>query len=407
MNKEKLLEKPILYKENKKRANFLPFSLPSFDKEEETAVIQTLRSGWVTKGPKTEEFEGRIKRYVGSKYAIGTNSCTSALELSLIAIGVGNGDEVITTPITFPSTANVIVHRGAKPVFVDIEKGTFNIDADKIEKAITNKTKAIIPVHFAGHPCQMDKILKIAEKYGLFVIEDAAHAFGSEYHNKMIGNIGDLTCFSFYATKNITTGEGGMVTTNDERLARKIDLLSSHGISSPAWKRSKAKIYRHWEAVLAGYNYHMYDIQAAIGLVQLKKIGKFLKIRGKYAQIYNNAFKDIPEAITPSAKGDVKHSYHLYVIMFKIENLTIDRDKIMNILQQKNIGIGMHYRALHLQPFYREKFGFKRGSLPVSEYISDRIISLPLYPKMSNADVRRVIDVIRKVINKYRKKKIF
>ena len=390
-----------------RRKSFLPFNRPSISREEERGVINVLRSGWLTRGPKTKEFEERIKKYVGSKYAVGTNSCTAALELALMAVGIKQGDEVITTPMTFPATANVIVHQGAKPVFVDIERDTLNINPEKIEEAITSKTKAIIPVHFSGHPCEMDKILKIAKKYGLFVIEDAAHAFGSSYKGKKIGSIGDITCFSFYASKNVTTGEGGMAVTDNKMFAKKMKLLSLHGISSDAWKRRGSQKYRHWEAVLAGYKYNMFDVQAAIGLAQINKIEVFNKIRRRYAKIYNKAFKSFPEIVAPVEKKGIKHCYHLYVITIDTKNITVNRDEVMNILQYDNIGIGIHYRALHLHPFYRKTYGFKKGSLPVAEYVSERVISLPLYPSLTEVDIYDVISALKEAIVKHKKKRKF
>ncbi len=407
MRKKTIFKKLVLREIHLKRKVFLPFFRPCIGREEREGVNSVLDSGWIGKGAKTEEFENEVKKYVGSKYAIGTNSCTSALELSLSAAGISREDEVITTPMTFPATANVIVHTGARPVFVDIEKDTLNIDPGKIENAITIKTKAIIPVHFAGYPCRMSEILKIAKKYNLFIIGDAAHAFGSEYYNRKIGSIGDLTCFSFYATKNITTGEGGMVTTNNKKLADKIRLLSLHGISSDAWRRFQGKTYKHWETILPGYKYNMYDIQAAIGLAQLKKIDKFIKIRENYARIYDKAFEDTPEIIIPAMQDQIKHSYHLYVVMFKLEDLTVTRDEIMNILQSSNIGIGVHYRALHLHRFYRKAYGFKRDDFPIAEYVSDRVLSLPLYPKMAKEDVLDAARAVKEIAAKYKKRKIF
>lgn len=404
---KEILKKPALRETHPKRKVFLPFFRPSIGREEREGVNSVLDSGWVGKGAKTEEFENEVKRYVGCRYAIGTNSCTSALELSLSALGISRKDEVITTPMTFPATANVIVHTGARPVFVDIEKDTLNIDPEKIENAITIKTKAIIPVHFAGYPCRMSEILKIAKKYNLFIIGDAAHAFGSEYINGKIGSLGDLTCFSFHATKNITTGEGGMVTTNNKKLADKIRLLSLHGISLDAWRRFQGKTYKHWETVLPGYKYNMFDIQAAIGLAQLKKMDKFIKIRENYARIYNKAFEDTPEIIIPAIQDQMKHSHHLYVVIFKLEDLTVTRDEIMNILQSNNIGIGVHYRALHLHHFYRKAYGFKKGDFPVAEYVSDRVLSLPLYPKMAKEDVLFVARAVKEIAAKYKKRKIF
>jgi len=380
------------------RKNFLPFHQPWLGKEEEKEVIDTLRSGWLTTGPKTKKFEEEFAQYVKAKNAIGLNSCTAGLHLALVASDIKEGDEVITSPITFPATANVIVHQKATPVFVDVELETLNIDADKIEEKITKKTKAIMPVHFAGHPCEMDKILKIAKKYRLVVIEDAAHCIEGEYKGRKIGNIGDFTCFSFYATKNITTGEGGMLTTNNDKLANKIRILSLHGISKDAWERYGDKGYHHWETLYSGYKYNMFDIQAAIGIHQLRKIENFLRIRERYVQIYNEAFKDIPEIIPLKARLWVKHSHYLYVVLIRTEKLRKNRNEIINLIQKENIGIGIHFRTLHLHPFYKEKFGFKGGMLPKAEYASDRVISLPLYPKMRKADLFNVIKVVKKVI---------
>ncbi|RKY89127.1 UDP-4-amino-4,6-dideoxy-N-acetyl-beta-L-altrosamine transaminase, partial [candidate division KSB1 bacterium] len=274
------------------RDRFLPFHQPSIDGEEIQEVVDTLKSGWITTGPKTKLFEKKFQEYIGCKYAIAVSSCTAGLHLALVAAGVGQGDEVITTPYTFATTGEVIIQIGAKPVFVDIEEDGFNIDVTKIPEAITPETKAIIPVHFAGEPCDMDEIMKIAQENNLFVIEDAAHAVGAEYKGKKIGNIGDVTVFSFYATKNLTTGEGGMVTTNNDELAEKIRLLSLHGISKDAWKRYTAEGSWYYEILYAGYKYNMTDIQASLGIHQLNKLEKFLSIRQKYAQRYSSAFAD-------------------------------------------------------------------------------------------------------------------
>ena len=396
-------DKMVQHKKRLRRKKALPFYRPSFGRKEELEIIDTLRSGWVGRGPKTEAFEEDFKRYVQSRYALGVNSCTAGLDLSLMAIGIGKGDEVITTPMTFPATANVIVHQGARPVFVDIKEDTFNIDPDKIEEKISSRTKAIIPVHFAGHPSEMEKLLYLAKRYNLFIIEDAAHALGSEYQGKKIGSIGDLTCFSFYATKNITTGEGGMVTTNNKEFANKMRLLSLHGLTKDAWERKKNEGFTSWDAVLPGFKYNMYDLQASLGLVQLRKIEKFREIRKRYTQMYNELFLQVPEVITPVKREGVRHAYHLYVVMIKIKDLTVSRKEIIEALWKEKIEVGLHFRALHLHPFYRKVYSFKRGDFPIAEYVSDRVISLPLYPKMTEKDVEKVALFVKRVIAKYRK----
>jgi dTDP-4-amino-4,6-dideoxygalactose transaminase len=381
---------------------FLLFHKPSLGGEEQNEVLDTLASGWLTTGPKTRAFEEKFATYIGRKHAIGVNSCTAAMHLSLIGLEIGSGDEVITTPITFPATANVIIHANATPVFVDVEEDTLNIDPAKIEERITAKTKAILPVHFAGHPCDMDSILDIAKRHGLYVIGDCAHAIESELDGKKVGRLGDTACFSFYATKNITTGEGGMVVTDNDELAEKMRILSLHGISKDAWKRYSSTGYKHWEIIYPGYKYNMYDIQAALGLHQLAKIEDFRKKRARYTCLYNDAFKGISEVITPVERQGVLHAYHLYVIRVKTEVLSADRDTIMNNLQLEGIGIGIHFRAVHLHQYYRETYGFKKGMLPNAERASDQVISLPLYPEMTEDDVSRVISAVEKVIGRYR-----
>ncbi|KPK99007.1 MAG: UDP-4-amino-4,6-dideoxy-N-acetyl-beta-L-altrosamine transaminase [Omnitrophica WOR_2 bacterium SM23_72] len=387
------------------RNTFLPFYRPCLDDEEEQEITDTLRSGWIGRGPKTERFEKNFKEYVGSKYAIGVSSCTAGLHLSLKTIGIEGGDEVITTPMSFPAAVNAIVHQGAKPVFVDIEKGSLNMDPGKIRAAITKRTKAIVVVHFAGRPCEMNEILRIAKRNNIIVIEDAAHALGSEYQGRKIGSITDLACFSFHATKNITTGEGGMVTTDNAAFAKKIQTLSLQGMDLDAWERAKRQTYRHWDTILPGYKYNMFDLQAALGLVQLRKLEGFLKVRQRYTQIYNEAFRRIPEMAIPVQGEGIKHSYHLYVVRLKIEDLSASRDQIMDALQRNNIGIGVHYRALHLHSFYQKTYGFKKGDFPIAEYMSDRVLSLPLYPKMNERDINDVISAVKKIIAKYRKRK--
>jgi len=398
----KVLKKNL---EEKKERDFLPFALPLIGKEEEDEVLDSLRSGWITTGPKTKLFEEKLKAYLDCKYVVALNSCTGALHLSLVALGIGNGDEVITTPITFAATANIIINVGAKPVFVDIDKNNLNIDVEKIEQAITPKTKAIMPVDMAGQPCQLDKIVEIAKRHNLHVIEDAAHAIGAEYKGRKIGNIEGIitSCFSFYPIKNITTIEGGLVTTNDKELAEKIKILSLHGISKDAWNRYSDKGSIHWQILEPGFKYNMTDIQASLGLHQIKKLDNFIETRERYTKIYNEAFKDIPEIKTPSEIEDIKHSRHLYIIMLDLEKLKIDRDEFIRLMKEKGIGTGVHFISLHLQPYYKEKFGFQENDFPNAKHVSDRIVSLPLYPKMTVNNVQRVVDAVKNIINENKK----
>jgi len=390
------------FKESKMlRPEFLPFHQPSIEDEEIQEVVDTLKSGWITTGPKTKLFEKKFQEYIGCKHAIAVSSCTAGLHLALVAAGVGQGDEVITTPYTFATTGEVIIQIGAKPVFVDIEEDGFNIDVTKIPEAITPETKAIIPVHFAGEPCDMDEIMKIAQENNLFVIEDAAHAVGAEYKGKKIGNIGDVTVFSFYATKNLTTGEGGMVTTNNDELAEKIRLLSLHGISKDAWKRYTAEGSWYYEILYAGYKYNMTDIQASLGIHQLNKLEKFLSIRQKYAQRYSSAFADVSEIKTPPVNHHVRHAWHLYVIRLNSASLSIDRKQFIEALKAENIGSSVHFIPLHLHPYYKKKYGYKQGDYPNSEQVYSRVISLPLFPKMADADLEDVIKAVKKVVSMY------
>jgi dTDP-4-amino-4,6-dideoxygalactose transaminase len=389
-----------------RRATFLPYHQPWLGPEEEASVLETMRSGWITTGPKTKQFERELADYVGARHCVAVNSCTAALHLALEAIGVGPGDEVITSPITFASTANVIVHQGATPVFVDVEPDTINLDATRLEAAITPKTKAIIPVHLFGQACDMDAIEATARRHNLAVVEDAAHAIGADYKGRRIGGSGNMTAFSFYATKNITSGgEGGALTTNDAALADRVAILSLHGISRDAWKRYSASGYKHWDLIVPGYKYNMFDLQAAVALPQLAKIEAFWERRAALKARMDAAFDDVPEITRPAVRSGSKHAYHLYPIVVRTEELTTDRDGIMEAIQAEHIGVGVHFRAVHLHPYYEQAWGFRRGMFPHAEYYSDRTISLPLYPKMTDADADDVIAVVRAVIAAYRKAK--
>lgn len=381
------------------RTTFLPFHQPSMGPEEEAAVLDTLRSGWLTTGPKTQRFEAEFARYLGATRALGVTSCTAAMHLGLVALGVGPGDEVITSPITFPATANVIVHVGATPVFVDVEPNTLNMDVKQLEARITPRTRAIMPVHFAGEPCRMDALMEIARAHRLAVVEDCAHAIESTLHGRHAGTWGDVGAFSFYPTKSMTTGEGGMLVTGNAELAERIEVLRLHGISRDAWKRYGREGFRHWETLSAGFKYNMYDLQASLGLAQLPKLERFWSRRRAIALAYAAAFASLPEVEGLASLESVKPAHHLYVVMLRTDVLSRSRDEILDALQKENIGVGVHFRALHLQPFYRETYGFRVGDLPVAEHATDRILSLPLYPAMSDGDVADTIAAVTKVIS--------
>lgn len=385
------------------RATFLPFHQPSIDADDERAVIEALRSGWITTGPRTKNFECTFATYTGAAHCVGVNSCTAALYLALEAIGVGPGDDVITSPVTFASTANVIVHRGARPVFVDVEADTLNLDPTALEAAMTARTKAVIPVDFAGQPCELDAIMGIARRHGATVIEDAAHAVGAEFKGRRIGSIADMTAFSFYATKNITSGEGGALTTDSAEWADRVHIMALHGISRDAWKRYGASGYAHWDILAPGYKYNMFDLQGALVLSQLAKIDSFHKRRVALKARLDTGLRDVPELSLPVERPDRVHAHHLYPIIVRVEALTADRDTIMNAIQAENVGIGIHFRAVHLQPYYEQTFGFRRGMFPRAEYYSDRTISLPLYPRMTDAEADDVVAAVRKVIARYRR----
>lgn len=388
----------------KKRKDFLVFGKPYIGEEEIKEVVATLKSGWWGTGPKVELFENQFKEYIGSKYALAVNSCTAGLHLALKALGVGSGDEVITTPMTFCSTVNVILHCGAAPVFADIDINDWNIDTRDIEKKITKRTKVILPVHLHGRPCKMDKIMALAKKHKLFVVEDAAHAVEARYHGQKIGTIGDITAFSFYVTKNLATGEGGMVTTNNKKLASLIKIMSLHGLSRDAYKRYSVNIFRHYKAIIPGFKYNMMDIQAALGLHQLGRITENAKLRKKYWQMYDDAFKSVPELITPAPEEkDIYHARHLYAILVRLEMLKINRDQFINKLLEHNIGSGVHFYPVHLHPYYRKTFGFKRSDFPNAEFVGERTISLPLGANLTENDVAYIIDKVKYIVENSRK----
>jgi dTDP-4-amino-4,6-dideoxygalactose transaminase len=385
------------------REKFLNFGSPLIEQSDINEVIDCLKSGWLTTGPRVNKFENDFRNYIGSKYAVALNSCSGALHLAMLVSGISEGDEVITTPMTFAATANSILHVGAKPIFVDVEKETMNIDPALIEQAITPKTKAILPVHFAGRPCKMDVIMDIAKKNNILVIEDAAHAVEAVYKGKKIGNIGDMTCFSFYATKNLVTGEGGMLTTNNEEWANKVKIFGLHGMSRDAWKRFSHEGYKHYQIIFPGFKYNMMDIQASLGIHQLERLGKYSKRRKKIWDIYNESFEGIPAIVPSPEENDTVHARHLYTLLLDIDHLKISRDEFIDALKQENIGTGVHFISLHLQPYYKENFGFKSDDFTNSTYISDRTISLPFSAKLTDDEVQDVIKAVKKVLNHYKK----
>ena len=397
--------KPAIAGGTPQRKDFLVFGRPRITQAEIDEVMNTIHSGWLGTGPKTHKFEELFKVYTHAKFAVALNSCTAGLHLALDILGIKDGDEVITSPLTFTSAANVIVHHHAKPIFADIDPSTWNIDPSEIEKRITKKTKAIIPVHLHGRPCDMDAIKKIAKKYKLFVIEDAAHAAESWYKGKKIGTISDLTAFSFYVTKNIMTGEGGMLTTNKKKWADEARVRSLHGISKDAWKRYSSSGYKPYETLYPGYKYNMMDLVASFGIHQIKDVEDNLKVRSAYWDLYHEALKDMKELILPAPfEKDTVHARHIFGILIRPELLTISRNQFLDAMSAENIGVGVHFTALHLHRFFKNTYGYKKKDFPHSEYVGDRIVSLPLSASMSPHDVHDVIQAVSKIIHYYRKK---
>jgi dTDP-4-amino-4,6-dideoxygalactose transaminase len=379
------------------RATFLPFALPDYGEAEQLAVRDVLASGWITTGPKTKEFEAAFARAVGAKHAIAVNSCTAALHLALEAIGITAGDEVITTPYTFAASAEVIRYFGATPVFVDIDRHTFNIDPERVRGAITSKTKAIIPVHMAGLASDLDPLRAL----DVPVIEDAAHAFPSTYKGRKIGAIGDFTCFSFYATKTIATGEGGMLCTDDDAHAERCRIMSLHGISRDAWKRYTAEGSWAYDVVAPGFKYNLTDIASALGLVQLERAEAMARRREAIAQRYHEAF-DSPIFDRPFFGSEgTRHAWHLYMLRLNLERWTIDRATFITQLKERNIGTSVHFIPLHMQPYYRDLYGFTPESFPAARDEYWREVSLPIYSKMTDDDVTSVIDAVRDVAREF------
>jgi dTDP-4-amino-4,6-dideoxygalactose transaminase len=376
---------------------YIIFGSPLIGEEEIAEVCATLRSGWIGTGPRVCRFEELFREYVGAKHAVAVNSCTAALHLSLLVSEVGPGDEVITTPMTFCATANAIVHAGARPVFVDVDPDTMNLDPRGVAAAITPRTRAIVPVHLAGRPCPMDELQALADRHGLLVIEDAAHCIEGRYHGRKVGAISPLTCFSFYVTKNMTTGEGGMVTTDSDDLAAKLKMYALHGMSADAWHRFSDRGYKHYQVVFPGFKYNMTDLQAALGLHQIGRLETHLHRRNEIWQAYDVAFADMPVLTPAAAEADTIHARHLYTLRVLTE-CGKQRDDVLQELHAQGVGTGVHYTALHLHPYHRETSGYREGMFPNAERIGATTLSLPLSAKLTDEEVDRVIEAVRDVL---------
>lgn len=372
----------------------IPFHLPTIGEEEIAEVVEALRSGWLTTGPKVRRFEEDFAAYVGTKHAVAVTSCTAALHLALEAVGLGPGDEVILPTYTFAATGEVVTYCGARPILADCRPDTFNIDAPTIEPLITPRTKAVIPVHVAGQSCDMDPIIELANARSLHVIEDAAHALPATYKGKTIGAIGDLTAFSFYATKPITTGEGGMVTTMRDDYAARMRRMSLHGLSGDAWNRYSDKGHWYYEILDFGFKYNLTDVAAALGIQQLRRSDDFCKRRREIARMYSESFSGLEACVSPREAEYGTHAWHLYILELNLSALTSSRDEVIRSLGEKGIGTSVHFIPLHLHPVYRKSFGYRQGVFPNAERVFERAVSLPIYPALTDADVGRVIESV-------------
>lgn len=385
-------------------ARFIPLSKPSLGREEEEAVVRALRSGWLTSGPQIAAFERAFAETVQAPRAIAVSSCTAALHLGLVALGVQRGDEVITSPINWASTGNTILNMGAKVVFADVESNTLNMDPKSLEAAITERTKVIMPVHMAGHPCDMDAIRAVAVRHGLPVLEDAAHALGAAYRGRPIGAFDNLACFSFYAIKNITTMEGGMITVRDESDEETLRLLAANGMSATAWDRySRSAAAAPPEVVAPGYKYVLNNVGAAMGLEQIKKFPAFKAARARLAMMYREVLKDVEEIILPETSENVEHAWHLFIIRLRLDKLAKTRNEIAHALRRENIGTGVHFYGLHLHQYYRETLGMKPEDYPNATQASREVLSLPLHPQLTEEDMRDIVAALKKVLAHARK----
>ncbi|HEV8613359.1 MAG TPA: DegT/DnrJ/EryC1/StrS family aminotransferase [Gemmatimonadales bacterium] len=378
--------------------DFLIFGAPLIGPEEKAEVMDCLDTGWIGTGPKVAQFESEFQAYIGAEHAVAVHSCTAALHLSMLAAGVGPGDEVITTPLTFVATVNTIIHAGATPVLADVDPHSFNLDPAQTSLRVTGRTRAIIPVHFAGRPCDMVALGAIAKSHDLLVIEDCAHSIETTLDRRHAGTFGKLGCFSFYSTKNLTTGEGGMVTTADEALAARLRVLALHGLSRDAWKRFSAEGYQHYHAVEVGFKYNMMDLQAALGLHQLRRLETNWLRRREIWKTYQEAFAELPLVLPAPPADNTRHAYHLYTILVDPERAGITRDEFLAAMTRENIGVGVHYQSVPMHPVYRERFGWRPEDYPESHRIGEQTVSLPLSAKLNDRDVEDVIRAVRRVL---------
>ena len=382
--------------------DFLPYNLPDISDAEIDAVVDTLRSGWLAPGPRVRAFEEEFAAQAGVKHAIALDSATAGMHLALEASGIGPGDEVITTPTTFAATVNVIIHAGATPVLADIRIDDYCIDPEAIERAITPHTRAIMPVHHGGSACRMDEIVSMARRYRLRVFEDAAHGLGSEIVGTPIGGFGDATIFSFYPTKNVTSGRGGMLTTNDDALAERCRLLALHGMSNDAWDRYTARGTWTYRVLAAGYNYAMSDFQAALGHAQFSRLDGFQRTRTRLASRFNERLAALPEIVPPIERPGTTHAWHLYVERLQSEMLTISRDEFIVAMKERGIGTSVHFIPIHHHPYYQETYGWAPGDFPVADRAFETMLSLPLYTRMSDTEVDRVCTAVEEIVRGHR-----
>ncbi len=380
------------------RKDLLVYGSPAIENAEIEEVVAVMESGWLGTGPKVAQFEQDFSEYKGIDNAVALNSCTAALHLSILAAGIGKGDEVITTPLTFCATINAIIHAGATPVLADVNPVTMNIDPDEVEAKITPRTKAILPVHFAGRSCDMEALCKISNKHGLKIIEDCAHAIETEYHGRKAGTFGDFGCFSFYVTKNIVTGEGGMVVTKSEEDAARIKMLGLHGMTKDAWKRFGDEGYKHYQVVECGYKYNMMDLQAAIGIHQLQRVETYWQKRQEIWQYYNDAFADLPITLPAQVEVDTRHAYHLYTILVDKQRCGISRDGFIDAMTACNIGVGVHYLSIPEHSYYQQTFGWQPEDYSHAMRIGRQTVSLPLSAKLTDNDAEDVIYEVQQVI---------
>ncbi len=383
------------------KERFLVFGSPLIEEAEIAEVVDSLKSGWLGTGPKVARFEKAFAEYKKTCCALALNSCTAALHLCLVALDLQPEDEVITTPLTFCATANAIIHAGGTPVLADVDSATMNIDPDKVRAAITPRTRAILPVHFAGRPCDMDALCGLTEEFGLTLIEDCAHAIETEYHGRPTGTFGQFGCFSFYVTKNVVTGEGGMVLAQDEAAAARIKTLGLHGMSADAWKRFSDEGYKHYLVTEAGFKYNMMDIQAAIGLHQLARVEENWARRGAIWKAYDAGLADLPLTLPAPAEADSRHGHHLYTVLVDPERTGgLTRDAFLSAMTKHNIGVGVHYLSLPEHPYYQKRYGWKAEDWPQAMRIGRQTVSLPISPKLTNADVTDVLDAVRDVLGR-------